>query len=126
MGFLQLFQQIENQHQICDFWSTFWILVKNFVSHILKTSKPKARKTAPKNEKHILQVCLRIKFFIHIQDQSLHTLNKCQNLYCLFNISVQFTKRHIWTWMPISKKISHFCVLKLPYLILHLRLFVAF
>ncbi len=95
--FLLLFQRIPNQHQIRHFLipileifgkNIFWVIL-----HFLQTFKPNAHETVQKNEKCILQMCLRINFFIHLSVRTFNflkkSLNCCSLLPMLHEMSIQ-------------------------------------
>ncbi len=73
------------------FWYIYWHwqnLEKIFLGsykHFLQTFKPNAHETAQKNEKCILQMCLRIHFFIHLWFRTVNflkkSLNRCSLMY---------------------------------------------
>jgi hypothetical protein len=47
----------------------YWLTV---YKHCLLTLKPNAEETAEKNKKRVLQMCLRIPFYIHFRSGRLH------------------------------------------------------
>ncbi len=78
-----LFQRIRNQHQILHSFipilkifgkNIFWVILA-----LLQTFKPNAHETTQKNEKCILQMWLRIHFFIHLWVWTFNFLKKILN-----------------------------------------------
>jgi hypothetical protein len=97
--------------------------------HFLKTLKPKARKTAQKNEKHFLQMCLRFKFCPISVDQTLHFPQKmsksCSLIILLIYVFFPLLSFQYIYAIIKTTYMNWFCVLLWPHINLHPRRFVA-